>query len=220
MNGIIYKITNLINGKIYIGQTIGELESRWYYHVYYALVGKCQTKLGRAIRKYGKDSFSVEIIEKTDDLDGREIHFISSYKSDKTGYNIKPGGNGGPHAESTKRKISKANTKRVWTEEMRNNMSVSILAWHEKRGFIPKNQDFKDKISESNRGRKMSKKTKDIFQNRNKKLMKPVICVTTNKEYESVNAACKDLNLNGGHMRLHLKNKCSHIKGFVFKFKI
>jgi group I intron endonuclease len=219
MKGIIYKITNSINGKIYIGQTTRELESRWYNHTYSALVGKCATKLGRAIRKYGKDSFSIEIIEETDDLDNREIHFIAYYKSNSKGYNIKPGGNGGPHAKTTKRKISKANAKRIWTEEMRNNMSAAILAWHDKRGFVAKSQDFKNKISEANRGRKMSKKTKDIFQNHNRKSMKPVVCVTTNTEYESVSAACKDLDLNSGHMNMHLNNKCSHVKGFIFKLK-
>lgn len=219
MKGIIYKITNCINGKVYIGQTITELESRWYHHIYHALVGKCKTKLGRAIRKYGKEAFKVEKIEETQSLDEREIYFIATYNSISKGYNIRSGGNGGPHDDSTKRKISKANRKREWTDEMRRNMSKAILEWHKKRGFVPKSQECKNKISEANRKRKMADKAKIRFQAHNNKHKKPVACLTNGKEYDSVKAACRDLNLNDGHLRMHLKGKHEHVKGFRFKLK-
>ena len=128
-------------------------------------------------------------------------------------------GNGGAHARSTKRKIAKANTKRVWTEEMRENMSTAILAWHEKRGFVPRDDKFKKRISEANRGRKMSDNAKKRFQEHNNKQKKPIVCTETGKEYESIMAACKDLNLNDGQLRMHLKGKHSHVKGLRFKLK-
>lgn len=219
MMGIIYKITNTVNEKTYIGQTIRDLSERWYQHHYDALVGKCKTKLGRAIRKYGKDAFRSEIIESTNSLDERERYFIAFFNSITNGYNIKIGGNGGPHNKSTKIKISKANTKRVWTSNMRENMSIAIKKWHKKRGFVPRSEDCKRKISEANRNRKMPQLAKFAFQKYNKKMSKPVICLNTGKEYASINEACKNLNLNNGHLRMHLKGKYSHVKGFSFKFK-
>lgn len=219
MKGIIYKITNEINDKIYIGQTIRTIDERWRHHVYYSLTGLHKTKLARAIRKYGKESFKIEILEETEDLDKREIFYISFFKSDLFGYNIKIGGNGGPHAESTKKKISKANRGRVWTGEMRHAMSEAIKKWHKKRGFVPSSEETKKKISKGNMGRKMSDKTRAAFQKHNRKNMKPVVCINTNKEYESIMSACRDLNLNDGHLRMHLKGKHSHVKGFRFKFK-
>lgn len=217
MKGIIYKIVNKINNKIYIGQTIRSLEDRWYYHTYDALTVKCSTKIGRAIRKYGVNSFTVETIEETEELDKREMYWIAFYVSDKKGYNIKSGGSGGPHANSTKTKIAKANRKRVWTEEMRNNMSQAIKKWHEKRGFVPRSKEFKEKISKANMGRKMPVKTKEAFNARNKKSSKTILCLDTQKEYASIMAACRELGLNDGHVRMHLKGKHSHVKGFHFK---
>jgi group I intron endonuclease len=220
MEGIIYKITNKVNNKIYIGQTIKALEYRFYHHIYDSVVKKQPTRIGRAIRKYGPENFSAEIIEKTNKLDEREKFYIDKYKTTGlNGYNIKIGGNGGPHDRTTKRKISKANTKRVWTEEMRKNMSDAIKLWHQKRGFVPRSEEFKKRISEANTGRKMSNLTRQIFQEHNRKLSKPVICLDTRKEYPSILAACKDMNLNDGHLRTHLKGKYSHVKGFHFKFK-
>lgn len=217
--GIIYKITNKINGRIYIGQTIRTLEDRWYHHVYYATQKKCKTKLGRAIRKYGASAFDAVVIETSDNLDEREIYFINLFKSVTSGYNIKIGGDGGPHALSTKKKISKANKKRVWTQEMRDNMSRAILAWHEERGFVPKSEEFRRKISIANSRRKMPTKTKEKFQKHNESLMKPVVCITNDKEYPSIAAACKELNINNGQLSQHLKGKHKHVKGLVFKYK-
>jgi group I intron endonuclease len=68
MKGMIYKITNKINGKVYIGQTIRRLEDRWASHVYEAIIGKSDNKFARAIRKHGPSSFEIVVLEKTEDL--------------------------------------------------------------------------------------------------------------------------------------------------------
>ena len=57
---IIYKVTNRINGKIYIGQTKGSLGKRWRYHCYSSSGCRC---LYNAIQKYGADNFKVEQID-------------------------------------------------------------------------------------------------------------------------------------------------------------
>lgn len=58
--GIIYKITNLVNNKVYIGQTERTLKERWGQHKY----SKGCKYLHNAILKYGAESFKIEEIEK------------------------------------------------------------------------------------------------------------------------------------------------------------
>lgn len=95
LNGNIYKITNKINGKVYIGQTIHSIEYRFSRHCLKNQNG-CVV-LHNAITKYGKENFKVELIEEVpiEKLDEREIYWISYYKSTnrKFGYNILLGGN-------------------------------------------------------------------------------------------------------------------------------
>jgi len=101
MNTCIYKITNLVNGKIYIGQTIKNPKDRFIRHIYEAVNKKNKKSLVlNAIRKYGKDNFKFDIIKSGNFnrqlLDELEIHYIQLYNSTNknTGYNILKGGNG------------------------------------------------------------------------------------------------------------------------------
>ena len=87
----IYKITNLINQKVYIGQSIN-IQQRWEEHKYYSSNEK--TLLQKAFKKYGIDNFNFEVIEECDikDLDDKEIYWIKYYDSFKNGYNLTEGG--------------------------------------------------------------------------------------------------------------------------------
>lgn len=91
--GFIYRITNKVNGKVYIGQTINSLKQRFHRHIN---SGGCKY-LHNAILRYGKENFVIEEIERIsqDKLDEREIYWIKYYNSTdkKFGYNIYPGGN-------------------------------------------------------------------------------------------------------------------------------
>lgn len=91
----IYKITNKVNGKIYIGQSI-DIIQRWNYHKSIPN-GGC-VKLYNAMRKYGIDNFIFEIEEicSQNDLDDKEIYYINKYNSHSSmGYNLTDGGSGG-----------------------------------------------------------------------------------------------------------------------------
>lgn len=94
-NICIYKITNLVNNKVYIGQTITGINARWKGHLH----KKGCVFLHNAIEKYGKDNFKIEVIEycSKDLLDDREVYWISYYHStDRNyGYNILSGGSNG-----------------------------------------------------------------------------------------------------------------------------
>ena len=92
--GFIYKITNKINGKIYIGQTIMPIKNRMYKHYSQARTGKAITGIDAAIRKYGEDNFEVEQLVEcpNEDLNQQEQFYISKYKSFENGYNLTIGG--------------------------------------------------------------------------------------------------------------------------------
>lgn len=96
--GIIYKVTNSVNGKIYIGQTIRGLIRRRWSHESKARRGKTSMLLPKAIKKYGKENFKWEIIENCDskdEMDEMEFHYIKQFNSiAKNGYNITFGGEG------------------------------------------------------------------------------------------------------------------------------
>ena len=67
--GVIYKITNQINGKFYIGKTVLTEPQRWQQHLYYAQNGQGDKDcpcLCNAILKYGKENFIREILEEVD----------------------------------------------------------------------------------------------------------------------------------------------------------
>lgn len=101
----VYKITNDINGKVYIGQT-NDLKRRWKEHCNDKRKGHLITL---AIRKYGKENFSMEVLYFGEDYNSKEKEFISKFKSrdKKYGYNIAPGGQDS-HGELNPRcKISK-----------------------------------------------------------------------------------------------------------------
>ena len=86
----IYKIINIQNNKVYIGQTIRPVEQRFQRHINDALNNILDTHFARAIRKYGKDSFKVEIIDTAqtqDELNQKEQYWIRQYDSVNKGYN-------------------------------------------------------------------------------------------------------------------------------------
>lgn len=92
MKGFIYKITNKVNGKSYIGQTRYSVEFRWRQHIH----KKDNTYFHNALKKYGTENFSIETLEECDykDLSKREIFYIAKFDTFKNGYNLTIGGDG------------------------------------------------------------------------------------------------------------------------------
>lgn len=95
--GYIYKITNLLNNKIYIGKTSRTIEERFQEHL--KLSVRSTHYLHRSIKKHGVDSFRIELLEEISDvllLNEREIFWIDQLNSlAPNGYNCTKGGNGG-----------------------------------------------------------------------------------------------------------------------------
>jgi len=118
----IYKIINLSNNKIYVGQAVSHIlnhkkyrpygrEGRFRCHISEAFSTKKNQShyLNNAIRKYGVENFIVELIEycEIDDADERETHYIKEFNSlYPNGYNLKNGGSVFTHSDESKKRLS------------------------------------------------------------------------------------------------------------------
>lgn len=91
----IYKITNRINKKVYIGKTYTSVEQRWKEHLRDYNKTRCEKRpLYSAMNKYGIENFSIEQIEETSSPEEREKYWIEKYGSFHNGYNATLGGDG------------------------------------------------------------------------------------------------------------------------------
>ena len=137
MYGIIYKITNKINGKIYVGKTTTSLKQRMASH-------RCaDTVIGNAICKYGWKNFNVEVLEECDtpeQLNEREIFWIAALNcKTPNGYNRSDGGDGP--------------TGYVCSDETRAKLSAAGKG-------IKKSPEHRAKIGAGNRGKKQTSEAK------------------------------------------------------------
>ena len=91
----IYKITNQITNKVYIGQSI-DIQQRWKQHKHQAKNNRKNNKLYWAMRKYGIENFLFQTIEQCEfsqqQLDNRQRYWIEYYNSYENGYNSTRGG--------------------------------------------------------------------------------------------------------------------------------
>ena len=124
--GIIYKITNKLNGMTYVGQTTRSLEVRFKEHT------KADSLIGDAIRKYGEENFSREIIEEcksSKQLYKREMFWIAYFNCKApNGYNQTDGGESGwTHTPETRAKMSESHTGTHLTAESRSKIATAQL---------------------------------------------------------------------------------------------
>jgi len=172
----IYQITNTTNGDFYIGKTINTPEERFQGHVYSAN-SKSKTYLHNAIRKYGKEAFTITALESgfdnEDALNEAEIRYISELSPQ---YNMTKGGEGisgftFTQSEETRKKMSeskKGKKRRPFTEEHKRKISES------KKGK-KLSEECKRKISESKKGRKFSEEVKEKISDAHKGIKKEIV---------------------------------------------
>lgn len=105
---VIYKATNLLNGKVYVGQTVRTLDERMREHLRHN-----ETAFSKALKKYGIENFEINVIDKADtveELNEKEIFWIKFFKAfGENGYNMCEGGGnttGYHHTEKSKEKMS------------------------------------------------------------------------------------------------------------------
>ena len=125
----IYICRCVLNNKVYIGQTYRTFKQRWDAHKYQSKT--LNDHFHRAIRKYGFENFTFEILHDNIDtiwLDDWEMYYISLYDSFKNGYNSTLGGfgtRGVTCSDETKLKIAMKQKGISKSDEMRYNMSLA-----------------------------------------------------------------------------------------------
>jgi len=153
---LIYVITNRLNGKQYVGQTIGRLDKRLKDHIAAAHGWKRQEAkhgvrlLSRAINKYGDGSFEIRVAEKCVDkklLDEREAFWVRELNTlAPNGYNILEGRHQSP---TTKALLRPRKTGYSLSEETRRRQSLAHKG-------IPKDRKTVDRVAAAHRGMKRS----------------------------------------------------------------
>jgi group I intron endonuclease len=241
----IYKITNNINGKFYIGKT-KDVKNRWKTHL--SLVGKKRHPLYDAILHYGKDNFTVDVIDNGDEfiIDQLEIEWIEKTNAINEGYNMTIGGTGGDTFTnksdelkeitrvrlSEKSKISNAkniethreNTKKLWEDdEYRKKVIDGVRRNAESNEYRKR---VGDSVREMLKNPEMRKKWSDCKKgNKNGRSLGSVIVTDLlgNKyEYETAKDASDKMKVTAQLIRNHCINGTTFVrgvhKGWKFKY--
>ena len=203
--GIVYKITNNINGKAYVGQTIRSLNARIKQHM---TCKRCI--MHKAFKKYGFENFTIEILDTAyskEELNQKEIYWISKFDTFKNGYNLCEGGgqtSGYHHTEKSKK----------------------IMSEYKKDLYNGENNPFYNKQHSEKSKKKMSEARKGMAHlndNQVKKLReshfhKKVINLDTNKVFDSVKEAANFYGLKDTHISRVCKGKRKRTGGFRWMY--
>lgn len=121
----IYVITNNITGEQYVGKTKKSISGRWWDHVNKSKKNPNTTKFTHAISKYGKDNFSVDILDETP-TNEKEIYWIDKLNSV---YNMTPGGDGGWINDKTGKtwKVKDTTNMKLANKKSANKRKVSMI---------------------------------------------------------------------------------------------
>lgn len=118
--GTIYMIENLVNGKVYVGQTVQKVDRRLHVHKI-----KLQKQyhnnphLQRAFNKYGENSFKSSVIEKCSisEIDDRERYWIKFFETYTGVYNIESGGNDYRKISQTTKQLISKKSRKMWADK-------------------------------------------------------------------------------------------------------
>lgn len=149
--GIVYCLTNTVNGKLYIGQTTASLDDRWFSHVSMSKNKRKQLVLTRAIAKHSESSFTRVVLHECnnqEELDTLEIRSILEMKTlVPNGYNVREGGWGGKLSIETRNKISTVLKGGKLSAETKKKMSQRMTG-------TKLSENTKKKISEKAKGKR------------------------------------------------------------------
>jgi group I intron endonuclease len=166
----LYRVTNLVNGKIYLGMTSRSVKFRWSQHVQSSLKLKKRSAIAAAISAYGPQSFSVDLVCEVcgfESAANEERSLIKQYNCmAPLGYNLTTGGEkiygfnlavdsrrkmsawqvGKVLSEETKRKIGLGNTGKVFSAEHRKKLSAKL-------SLRPRTEAFREKLRLARKGK-------------------------------------------------------------------
>lgn len=186
----IYRITNLLNGKSYIGKSI-DIERRFAEHKTPKANGN--DLLHGDIQLYGVDNFRFEVIEKCklSEISKKELYYI---KKEQPFYNKI----GKKIPQTTKLKISK-----------------SCKKWWEQLPQQTKDKIIKENLTGPKKDHKVSKKTRNLISKKiSEKQKQKVRCLETGVIYNSIGEFEKSVNACTGTCAAYWKGKIKSVKGY------
>lgn len=207
----IYKIINIVNGKFYIGSS-EHLDIRKKEHFRELNLNKhANKKLQNSYNKYGKENFKFEIIEYVEDVntllkvEQKWLDKLKPYNRD-IGYNIAINTSapmkGRKHTEETKKHYS-----RIRKGSKNPNYGKKLPTWRIEQ--LKNSFDWTGKKHTDETKAKMSKSSAN---------KKSVICIETNKKYDSITKASIDTNCDISQIAKVCKGYCKIVKGYHFRY--
>lgn len=225
----VYKWENLINHKVYIGQTIN------LFQRYQSLASNSiRPRMKEDIEKYGIENFELTILEQGDftrnELVEKEEYYISLYRSDNSdkGYNICPKGSSQPNelngmygkklSEEHIQAIKDALARDWQKEEYRkaqhdrmageNNTMYGVHLYGELNGMYGKHhsEETREKIRQSQLGKKCPHSWKSVR------------CIETQEVFNSLTEAAKQYEGSISALVGHLKGRLSRFKGYHWEY--
>jgi group I intron endonuclease len=212
--GYIYKITNEINNKCYIGQTIRSPAERWRVHRSEGFNKNCvkyEYPLYRAFRKYGIGNFSFSVIEENENdiLTNREIYWTNYYNSVDNGYNQQYGT---LYKDSSYKYVDKDLILKLFKEN-KSIMDINNITSYSKdiiRGVLHSSGYTKEDIE------------KNGIMVRTGKIKKPVNQYDLNynfiQNFSSITEASNQTGVNGSHISGVCKNSRKTAGGFIWSY--
>lgn len=209
----IYKITNILNDKVYIGLTTkSNVKNRFYQHMYNAFKTNLDTYFYNAIRKHGRDNFKIETIETCSDFD--ELNFLEKYyikfynSTDKRyGYNLLAGGTQCKMTEEIKLKVSKSRK-----EQYKNGYK------NPKRYYTRKDIIFKPSQSSEQHRFKLSLIKQEYYSHNKHIQAKKTLCINDGKVFDSAAKAGQYYNIPITAPARVCNGSRKSYKGLVFKY--
>ena len=199
----IYKITNDVNGKVYIGKTLHSVEKRWKEHIQDSKRERTEKRpLYRAMNKYGIEHFHVEAIEEcpVEVSEEREAFWIKEYNSfGKDGYNATTGGDGKPYVHRELILLLwLGNMKSKAIHNLTGYADITIRKVLKSYGITDKELQYTGVVNE-----------------------KPVAMYSLNgehiKDFKSISEACRNVNVNPRYN--HIGNVCEGKRKTAYGYK-
>ena len=234
---IIYKITNKLNGKSYIGQTVRSLSERWAEHR--KKTSDCMA-ISNAIHKHGASNFEVVQIYKANSLEElnlKEQEYIEEFKTMRpNGYNLTTGGLNYIRSEETKHKSSKrqmgrGNHRFGKKASKQTRLKMSLAHSGDRNHFFGKThtKETCEKLSEYRANQKCPRTGTKHSPESLKKMSQshkgvpasnrvPVKCNENGVVYETVTHASRVLGLDPSEVSKQLKGKRKTCKGYTFTY--
>lgn len=184
---VVYLVTNKVNGKQYVGQTIHSLSRRWSWHCHYS--SGCLA-LHSAIEKYGPDNFEIRVIDEAkdrDELDEKETMWIERLNTlAPNGYNLKTGGKHCTYSAESLEKMSRAH-KGLLVGEKNPNYGKKLTA------------EQRAEIGRHSKGRLHTEEYKEMMRQRmsgaNNHKSRKVVCVETGEVFVSLSDVARSLGI-------------------------